>query len=67
MHQPLRDAKEIITIDTYGDNSEIVEDCLDVLEPFIEEVTSNNIIYAEFMDCKYDNEAEAIEAYLEAM
>lgn len=37
------------------------------LEALMHSLTSNNIIYAEFMDCKYDNEAEAIEAYLEAM
>lgn len=33
-------AKEIITIDVYGDNQEIIEDCLEVLEPFIDEVMS---------------------------
>ena len=32
------DAKEIISVDVYGDTQEIIEDCLDVLEPFIEEV-----------------------------
>ena len=31
-------AKEIISVDIYGDTQEIIEDCLDVLEPFIEEV-----------------------------
>ena len=31
-------AKEIITIDVYGDNREIIEDCLENLEPFIDEV-----------------------------
>ena len=31
-------AKEIISVDVYGDTKEIIEDCLDVLEPFIEEV-----------------------------
>ncbi|WP_456081014.1 hypothetical protein [Mediterraneibacter sp.] len=25
-------------VDVYGDTQEIIEDCLDVLEPFIEEV-----------------------------
>nr|WP_296092505.1 site-specific integrase [uncultured Dorea sp.] len=34
----LGDAKEIISVDVYGDTQEIIEDCLDVLEPFIEEV-----------------------------
>ena len=31
-------AKEIISVDIYGDTQKIIEDCLDVLEPFIEEV-----------------------------
>ena len=31
-------AKEIISVDVYGDTQEIIEDCLDVFEPFIEEV-----------------------------
>lgn len=31
-------AKEIITIDVYGDKQEIIEDCLKALEPFIDEV-----------------------------
>lgn len=31
-------AKEIITIDVYGDKQKIIEDCLEVLEPFIDEV-----------------------------
>ena len=31
-------SKEIISVDVYGDTQEIIEDCLDVLEPFIEEV-----------------------------
>ena len=30
-------AKEIITIDVYGDKQEIIEDCLEVLEQFIDE------------------------------
>ena len=29
---------EIITIDVYGDKQEIFEDCLEALEPFIDEV-----------------------------
>ena len=40
-------AKEIITIDVYGDKKELIGDCLDVLEPYIAEVISeesdNNI------------------------
>lgn len=31
-------AKEIITIDVYGDNQELIADCLEELEPFIQEV-----------------------------
>lgn len=31
-------AKQIITIDVYGDKREIIKDCLDKLNPFIEEV-----------------------------
>ena len=31
-------SKEIISVDIYGDTQEIIEDCLDVFEPFIEEV-----------------------------
>lgn len=45
-------AKEIITIDVYGDNREIIEDCLEVLEPFIAEVlpTQEKIDLCE-IDC----------------
>ena len=31
-------ATEIISVDVYGDNEEIISDCLDELEPFIEDV-----------------------------
>ena len=31
-------AKEIITIDVYGDTAEIIEDCLSELQPFIDDV-----------------------------
>lgn len=31
-------AKEIITIDVYGDTAEIIEDCLNEMQPFIDEV-----------------------------
>ena len=31
-------ASDIISIDVYGDNKQIVEDCLKELEPFIESV-----------------------------
>ena len=36
--QLMRYTKEIITIDVYGDTAEIIEDCLDDLQPFIDEV-----------------------------
>ena len=42
-------AKEIISVDVYGDTQEIIEDCLDVLETFIEEV-----ILKERKDQYYD-------------
>ncbi len=35
-------ATEIISVDVYGDNNEIITDCLDELEPFIESVRPNN-------------------------
>ena len=31
-------SKEIISVDVYGDTAQIIEDCLYVLEPYIEEV-----------------------------
>ena len=31
-------ATEIISVDVYGDNEEIISDCLDELEPFIDMV-----------------------------
>ncbi|MDD3404150.1 MAG: site-specific integrase [Hespellia sp.] len=40
-------ASEIISADVYGDTQEIIEDCLDVLEPFIMEVIP------EEMDSRY--------------
>ena len=46
-------AKEIITIDVYGDKQEIIEDCLEVLEPFIDEVLPEeefNLSEMNYMD-----------------
>lgn len=37
-------ATEIITVDVYGDNEEIIADCLNELEPFIESVKPRTII-----------------------
>ena len=31
-------AKEIITMDVYGDNRGIIADCVDEIQPFIDEV-----------------------------
>ena len=31
-------AKEIITVDTYGDNKLLIADCVDEMQPFIEDV-----------------------------
>ena len=31
-------AKELITMDVYGDNRGIIADCVDELQPFIDEV-----------------------------
>ena len=54
-------AKEIISVDVYGDTQEIIEDCLDVLEPFIEEV-----IPKERKDQYYDySEVTEIDLILE--
>ena len=46
-------AKEIITIDVYGDKKEIIGDCLDVLEPFISEVLSEKVEQVDLsvMEC----------------
>lgn len=35
-------ASEIISVDVYGDNDRIIEDCCDYLEPFIESVIPKN-------------------------
>lgn len=34
-------AKEIITLDVYGDNRKIIADCVDEIQPFIDEVLPN--------------------------
>ena len=36
-------ATEIISADVYGDTQEIIEDCLDAIEPFIEEVMPEEV------------------------
>ena len=35
---PMGHAKEIITLDVYGDNREIIADCVDEIQAFIDEV-----------------------------
>lgn len=37
-------ATDIITIDVYGDNDEIIADCVDELDSFIESVRSEKIM-----------------------
>ncbi len=46
-------SKEIITVDVYGDNKNIIEDCLVELEPYINEVIPHNEKNMDFSD---DNE-----------
>ena len=47
----MRHAKERITVDVYEDTSKIIQDCLEEVEPFIEEITQDikpeNTEYAE--------------------
>ena len=64
----IRHAKEIITIDVYGDKKELIGDCLDVLEPFIAEVipkdSENNtcelINIDEFIEELFDEEEKEV-------
>ncbi len=57
-------ASEIISADVYGDTQEIIEDCLDVLEPFILEVISEEMD-SRYYDYSYVTEIE--EYYEELM
>lgn len=46
--------KEIITIDVYGDTAEIIEDCLDELQPFIDDVVpQDNESNTDFSEDEY--------------
>lgn len=57
-------AKEIITVDVYGDTQEIIEDCVVEIEPFIEEVIYKG---EEEMKCDYSDFTEIdqiVEEYL---
>ncbi len=53
-------AKEIITMDVYGDNRNIIADCIDELQPFIDEVipedTADIGILTDAMDILIDTE-----------
>ena len=40
-------AKEIITMDVYGDNRGIIADCVDEIQPFIDEVLPNEDLDSE--------------------
>ena len=49
-------SKEIITVDVYGDKQKIIEDCLEELEPFIDEVIPKEEIEYDFSeDYEYIN------------
>ena len=64
----IRHAKEIITVDVYGDKKELIGECLDVLEPFIAEVipkdSENNtcelINIDEFIEELFDEEKKEV-------
>lgn len=43
-------ATEIISMDTYGDNEEIISDCVNELTPFIERVTPKDGLEVDFSD-----------------
>ncbi len=50
-------ATEIITVDVYGDNEEIIADCLDELEPFIERVKPKTIL----QENDFSNDSDLLE------
>ena len=56
-------AKEIITIDVYGDTTEIIEDCLDELQPFIDDVISEQEA-EQSTDFSEDNYMDCLEEIL---
>lgn len=70
-------AKELITMDVYGDNREIIADCVDELEPYIDEVLPNEeaeeeldtekmeiVIPAELYLDSYEDKADHILSHL---
>ena len=56
-------AKEIITIDIYGDTAEIIEDCLDDLQAFLDEVIRKEDSESG-TDFSQDNYIEQISEFL---
>ena len=56
-------AKEIVTIDVYGDTAEIIEDCLDEMQPFIDEVLPKEEI-EQNTDFSEENYVDCMEALL---
>lgn len=56
-------AKEIITIDVYGDTAEIIEDCLEELQPFIDEVAPEAET-EEDTDFSKDSYIDCLESFL---
>lgn len=50
-------ATEIITVDVYGDNEEIIADCLNELEPFIESVKPKTMI----QDNDFSNDSDLLD------
>lgn len=56
-------AKEIITIDVYGDTAEIIEDCLEELQPFIDEVVPVEKTERD-TDFSKDDYMDCLEAYM---
>lgn len=53
-------AKEIIAIDVYSDTIEIIEDCLDELQPFIDDVIPEKEKSTDFSEDDYMDYLEAI-------
>lgn len=54
-------SNEIITMDVYGDNEEIISDCLEELEPFIERVRPKKIVEVDLSNNEIVN--DIIEIY----
>lgn len=55
-------SSEMITFENYTDKNEIIQDCLEELEPFIERVISNNEI--KILDCTNIYTNEMIDIYI---